>query len=211
VLAVLAAAPAARAQQSDGARPFVLRLVEAMNTGNPEARRALLHPRTHRCAGGEGAPMWEHMVRRQALHAIPPDHKWKMTPVRAGQPLLFADKFDYPVRPTHHLQLDYQPEPMRSATIVVQVAREEGRWYEVAACPKPATIAAAKAAREAETKRMERVQALVASAGPELRETVARLYQDGRRIDAIKHYASATGEDLTTAKDVVERLAARPR
>jgi hypothetical protein len=134
-----------------------------------------------------------------------------MTPVRAGQPLLFADKFDYPVRPTHHLQLDFQPEPMRSSTVLLQVAREEGRWYEVTPCPKPATIAAVKAAREAEAKRLERVQALVASAAPELRETVVRLYQDGRRIDAIKHYAGATGEDLTTAKDVVERLAARPR
>ena len=208
---MLVAAPAAPAQQPDGARPFVQRLIEAINSGNPEVRRALLHPRTRRCAAGEAAPMWEHVVRRQALHAIPPDHTWKMTPVRAGQPLMLADRFDYPVRPTHLLQLDFQLEPMRSSTVVVQVAREEGHWYEITACPKPATIAAAKAAREAEAKRMERVQALVASAPPELRETVSRMYQDGRRIDAIKHYAGATGEDLTTAKDVVERLAARPR
>jgi hypothetical protein len=189
----------------------VARLVEAINSGNPEVRRGLLHPRTRRCSTGGAAPMWEHTVRRQALRAIPPDHKWKMTPVRAGQPLMFSEQFDYPVRPTHQLQLDYESEPMRSTTVIVQVAREEGRWYEITACPKPATIAAAKAAREAEAKRMERVQALVASASPELRETVSRMYQDGRRIDAIKHYAGATGEDLTTAKDVVERLAARPR
>jgi hypothetical protein len=39
-----------------------------------------------------------------------------------------------------------------------------------------------------------------------IRETVVRLYKEGRRVDAFNHYARAAGEDLSTAKAVVERL-----
>ncbi len=40
-----------------------------------------------------------------------------------------------------------------------------------------------------------------------MKAAVLKLYRDGRRVDAIRHYANATGTDITTAKDVVERIA----
>lgn len=39
----------------------------------------------------------------------------------------------------------------------------------------------------------------------------AAFAQQGQRIDAIKKYAAATGEDLGTAKSVVDMLAPRQR
>jgi ribosomal protein L7/L12 len=33
------------------------------------------------------------------------------------------------------------------------------------------------------------------------------MVRDGRKVDAIKHYRSAVGEDLSMAKYVVDRLA----
>jgi hypothetical protein len=38
-----------------------------------------------------------------------------------------------------------------------------------------------------------------------------RAKREGRRVEAFKHYASVSGEDLATAKDVVELLAGHPR
>ena len=38
-------------------------------------------------------------------------------------------------------------------------------------------------------------------------DAVVRVRRDGREVDAILYYQAATGEDLPTAKDVVERLA----
>ena len=73
------------------------------------------------------------------------------------------------------------------------------------------TIAEARAAKEARAKRAERAQALVASTPLHLREAVVKLFKEGRRIEAFKHYSSVSGEDLATAKEVVELLAAQAR
>jgi hypothetical protein len=42
-----------------------------------------------------------------------------------------------------------------------------------------------------------------------LRAEIIALAREGRRIDAIKRYRDATGQDLTTAKDVVDLLVPR--
>jgi ribosomal protein L7/L12 len=51
------------------------------------------------------------------------------------------------------------------------------------------------------------VKALVDGMPVALRAEVQKHLQAGRKVDAINHYQQATGTDLATAKDVVERLA----
>lgn len=190
---------------------FVKELVEAINSKSPDRRKALLHPKALPCASGEAGSFFDEMVARQARRGVPADYKWKITPLSPAEPLMFADKLDYPIRPTHLLQLDFMTGPNRSATMILQLVSDAGQWREVMPCPKPETLAAARAAREARAKHAERVQALAASASLELKATVIRLFREGRRIEAFKHYVSVSGEDLATAKDVVEFLAGHTR
>ncbi len=197
-----------------GAEPggaFVKSLVEAINSKNADRRKALLHPKSLVCASGESASFYDETLARQARHTVPASYKWKLTPVPPDQPPMFADRFDYPIRPTHLLQLDFDTGPNSSTTMILQVVHDAGQWREVTACPKPETVAAARAARQAQAKHAERVQALAAGTAPPLREAVVRLFREGRRLDAFKHYSSVSGEDLATAKAVVELLAERAR
>ena len=124
-----------------------------------------------------------------------------------AQSLLFADKFDYPVRPTHTVQLDFVLAPHGSKTMLLYLVRDANRWYEMTPCPRPETIAAARAARQAEAVRGERVKKLVAAMPAELKSQVLELVKAGRRLDAAKHYQAASGEDLTTSVDVLDLLA----
>jgi hypothetical protein len=206
-----AAAESARAQGTDQAAAFVRGLVEAINSRSPDRRKALLHPKSVSCAGVESGSFYEEIVTRQARRGVPANYTWKMTQVPPQQPPMFEDKFDYPIRPTHLLQLDFETGPSRSTTMVLQLVYETNQWREVIGCPKPETIAAARAARQARAKRAERVRTLVAGTSPRLRDTVVKLFKEGRRVEAFKHYSSVSGEDLATAREVVELLAGQGR
>lgn len=81
----------------------------------------------------------------------------------------------------------------------------------VAPISAPPTQSAESKAAAARAKQGERVKALVASASPSLKRTVINLLKEGRRVEAVAYYASETGEDITTAKGVVEQLAAQNR
>jgi hypothetical protein len=205
VVLLAAAAGSALPQETD--RAFVASVVEALNSKSLERRRALLHPKSLPCAGTEADSFYSWMLARQFKDTVPANYKWKLTPIPSTEPLMFADHFDYPIRPTHTLQLDFSPAPFHIKTMLLQVVHEGNRWYEMMPCPKPETIAAARAARKAEAERTQRVQALAAAIAPELKAQVLALLKAGRRIEAINHYKAASGEDLTTSTDVVELLA----
>jgi hypothetical protein len=208
-LALLAATASRALAQDADERAFVVRLVEAINSKDVERRRALLHPKSLPCASTAPDSFYVWMVTRQFKDTIPANYTWTVTPVPLTELLMLSDKFDYPVRPTHTLQLDVNLSATRSKTMLLQLVHEGPRWFEMTACPKPETIAEARAARQAEAKRAERVQALVAAMSPELKGQLLELLRAGRRLDASKHYQAASGEDTTTAVEVLERLAPR--
>lgn len=210
-VAIAALAASASAQTAPDVSGFVGELVAAINSKSVARRQGLLHSGSARCMSGEAAPFYEHIVMRQARETVPPNPQWSVAPIAADEPLMLAEKFDYPVRPTHALQLTFSPGPNRSTTMLVQLVQESGRWREVVPCPKPETLVEARAAMQERVKQEARVRELAAKIAPDLRERVLRLYNDGRRIDAYREYERVSGEDLTTAVAVVDLLAGKPR
>lgn len=205
---VLLAAAAARgqAQETDppGVGEFVKSFVEAVNSKSVDRRKALLYPKSVTCPG---ADLLEDIFVRQAKRTVAEGYKWRITAIPPGQPLLFSDKLEYPIRPSHRLQVDFGTGETTVTTVIVQVIRDGDQWREVMPCPKPETIADARAAKEARAKQEQRVQELVAGTAPELKAAVLRLFKEGRRLEAYKHYASVSGEELALAREVVDRLA----
>ena len=87
----------------------------------------------------------------------------------------------------------------------MQTVRDAGRWYVTAFCPKPGTRAQIDAARAA-APRVAAAQAQRVQMPPALKQQVLDLVKQGQKIAAIRHYEREAGVDLTTAKDVVDRL-----
>lgn len=191
-------------EDTGGRASFVLSFVEALNSRNPDRQKALVHPKSLVCPNGRAVSFFDEMFSPRMKPPVPADYGSEFTPVPTNAPPLFADRFDYPVPPTHLLRLDFETAPKTSTTFVVQVVQVANRWYVVAACPKPETSTAAEAASQARVKRAERVRELAASITPQLKETVLRLVREGHKIDAIMEYQKASGEDLSIAKEVVE-------
>jgi len=204
-LTLLVTAPV-RGQDSDLDRAFVTAFVAAVNAATVDARLALVHPQSRACTTGGAGEWWADSVARQAREPIPAKHRWTIKPVPAGEPPPFGDKFDYPIRATHTLQLDMQPQPYRLRTVIVQLARAGDRWGEVVPCAKPEIQATIRAAIAAKAKRAARVETLLATMPAAQRDDIVAQIKAGRRIDAAKSYAQSSGEDLTTATEVVDRL-----
>ena len=208
VLLLLLAPGVALASSSDPVQTaFVKSVVEAINTQDAARQKALVHPMAV-CAKVQ--PMTFFNAPFAPRRAVPPTYTWKMFDAPSGAPM-FSDKLDYPVRPTHLLQIDYETGPTAGQTLVLQAAREGERWYVVAVCPKPATLAEIETEKKARGAQTQKVQSLVAGMPPPLKQAVLDLAKQGRKIDAIRHYEREGGVDLATAKDVVELLISQPR
>ena len=202
---------ACRAQSDDPKHPEVLakRFVDAAASKNPEHLKALVHPKSLACINARTQEFYDSIFSRQSKHTIPANYKTAVEPVARDQGLLLENELDYPVRPSHQVQIDFDTGPSSSTTVVLLVVYDAGRWHEVLPCPRPDTIARMRAAKEESAKQDERAQQLAAKLSDPLRAELVDLLRKGQRIDAMKRYAAASGEDLAMAKRVVELLAPR--
>jgi hypothetical protein len=207
-LAILASAGGSAplsAQENPADRGFVATFVQAVN-GGATTRLSLVHTKARQCASGAVGEWWQVSVARQAKGGVPADYRWTLKPIPADEQPPFAEGFDYTVQPTHVLQIDMRPKPYTFRTMLVRLARDGGRWAEVVPCAKPEMQAKIHATLEATAKQTERVKGLVATMPAALRAKILAEIRDGRSVSAAKTYAQESGEDLTTATEVVELL-----
>jgi hypothetical protein len=209
--ALLLAGPgvARGAAPAEADRAFVNAVVAAINSGSVDRRIALLHTKSLACVRSDSASVYRDMFLRQARRRIPSGYHFTIEAVNKGEAPPFSDLFRYPVAPTHTLDLTFDTGPGSSTTLVLLLARENDRWREVVGCLKPGTAAVMRAARAQRARDTQRAQGLAAHMAPALRDSVLTLFRQGHRIEAYQKYAGESGEDLTTAKEVVDILADR--
>ena len=190
---------------------FAQRLVRAINGGSPERRLGLVHSASRACVTSESRPFYVDMFARQSRDSILPGYRLSIEAIPSDKPLMFEGELDYPVRPTHSLQIDHDTGPNRSRLIFIYVARDQGVWSEVLGCPRPQTVARMKAKAHESSALEVKAKRLAATVPESLRASLLELLRQGRKIDAIKTYASATHEDLVTSRRVVELVASESR
>jgi hypothetical protein len=197
------------AQTDDPEHPevFAKRFIEAIGSKSPEHRKALVHPKSLACINAQTEPFYNEIFSRQLKYKIPANCKSVVTPIPANYPSMFKGQFDYPLLPTHQIQIDFDTGPHSGTTIVLFVVYDAKRWYEVLPCPRPEIITRMQAAKEAAVKQEQRAQLLAAQLSEPLRTELIELAKKGRRVEAIKKYSSTSGVDLAIANRVVELLA----
>jgi hypothetical protein len=68
-----------------------------------------------------------------------------MMTLSADEARAASDRFDWPLAPTHALQLVMRDSPSASRTLLVRVAKDGPGWAEVVPCAKPETVQAIRA------------------------------------------------------------------
>jgi len=145
---VLAFAAGAAAQNVYYDQAFARALVAAFSERTVAARAALVHPQSRPCITGDVGEWWRDSVTRWAETPVPADHEWTIMPLAADDARAAADRFDWPLAPTHALQLIMRDAPSKSRTLLVRLAKADGRWAEVVPCAKPETVKAMRAERD---------------------------------------------------------------
>jgi hypothetical protein len=199
------------AQLGDSGSPesFAKSFVDAINSKSTERRLELLHPKSKACINAETRPYFDWILVRQSRHVISAAYQVAIQPLSSQRKVSPDGRSAYPVRPTHQLQIDFDTGPNKNTSLVLFTVREGQRWYEVLPCPSSEAVTSARAAEASRAIQERRVRSLVEKLGEPLRSEIMLLAEKGQRIDAIKKYRDATGEDLTTAKDVVDLLVPR--
>lgn len=185
------------------------RFVAALRSKDISRRLAILHSRSRACISPETQPYFDWIFSRQLRLVVPAEYKVLVTSIGPTPSTIPTDgQSDFPIRPTHRIQIDFAANPSHSTSVIIFAAQEGSQWREVLPCPLADVQARARARQTEERGRQERSQSLVAEMPSALRTEITQLLRQGKKIDAIARYAAATGLDLGTAKDVIERLTA---
>lgn len=190
-------------------RTFGVELVQAIRSGQGERRLSVVHPMSRRCVttSTQSYYDWWFEKQRRVLGASHPIVKVDRFDAATVTPPTDG-RSDYPIVPTHRLQIDFSDGPYQSSGLIAYVAPDRGRWREVLPCPRGDVVERARHRVAEDQEQAGRVRSQLPNMPPALQRELRALLDDGRKVDAIRRYAAATGEDLGTAKAVVESLGA---
>ena len=185
---------------------FLRILVDAINSKSADKRLELVHPDSLNCTTPGQREYLEEVFARQSRFPIPGTVNWRLSGARPGRPM-FSDRFDYPIRPTHIMQLDVKGDNNETMYVVLQLARRGGHWQEIVGCPKASAVAVDRRVAIAKAGADEKAVLLVNTMSPTIKAGLVELIKQGRKTDAVRAYRDASAQDEATAKAVIELLA----
>jgi hypothetical protein len=143
VIALFVAPPAGASAQlldTEGER-FRAEVVQVYGAPDADRIRALLHPKSAACLRAE--PKYErYLMRAETMQPLPHGATVSVHAVAANARLPYAG-FDFPVRPSHLLRMEYgrttSPDGRETTTQIADkyIARDDGKWYVILPCATP--------------------------------------------------------------------------
>ncbi len=210
-ITAFALSTAALAASTDDARsPDALaqRFVAAVLSKSVDQRKSIIHPSTLACMNPQTQPYFDWIFSKQFRIVAGSKPKVTVTSIGKHPVVMPTDGHsDYPVRPSHQIQIDFVTDHYRSSSVVLFVAHDGVQWREILPCPRGDVIAQSRANQIAEQKEAIRAQDLRDGMPRALRTELLGLLRDGRKVEAVRRHAAATGTDLSTSKGVIELLA----
>lgn len=208
LLALSAAALAGSMDDAHHPEVFAPRFVAAVISKSIDHRKSIIHPGTLACMNPQTQPYFDWIFSKQFRIVTNSKPTVTVTPIARVPVVMPTDGHsDYPVRPTHQIQIDFVTDPYKSSSVVLFVAHDGVQWREILPCPREDVIAQSRANQIAEQKEATRAQGLRDGMPGALRTEILGLLRDGRKVEAIRRHAAATGTDLSTSKSVIELLA----
>ena len=120
-------------------------------------------------------------------------------------------RFDYPVRPTRRMQIDFAQSDTNHQSLIAEISVEAGVWKVVLPCPKPGAMAWMRTMREEGAARAAAqtaaVDALLAGLSAGYRGELTAMAKAGRWIDAARRIEKDKQVELAIAVLAMKRIA----
>jgi hypothetical protein len=182
---------------------FAAAFVSAVNADDEEQLRALVHRKCLAQITEQNEDFYTEVFLQDLISQVPEDYGIDVTPIGMEDQLLLGDQFDYPVRPTHDLRIDFAVNEEYGASIAQQLAPEGDHWAIVIPCPSADTLAAMRESGALVEDHRARAEELIKELKEPLLGELKELLGQGRTVEAYRRYSEATGEVLITAKSVL--------
>jgi hypothetical protein len=131
----------------DLARPELLAeaFVAAVVSRDSQRQLSLVHPLSRACLNEQTRPYFEWIFSKRARLVTGRPVKVTVTPIdRVATALPTDGQSDYPLRPSHQVQLDFESGPYKRSSVIVYVVYDGSRWLDVLPCPRGDVAAQAR-------------------------------------------------------------------
>jgi len=196
-----------------GHRHFADQYVAAARARDAAWYRKLIHPKSLACITDDNRDFFDDWMARAFRWKW--EGPYRIAAVRAlakdASPTMPASMARYPVAPTHQIQIDLQMSATRAGTLVAEIAPVGTTWYQVVPCPTAQGLAAFRSTKQANAAQEAKAQSLAQGLAAPLRAELLGLLKEGKRIDAMRRFSAETGEDITTARRVIDVLEAEAK
>ena len=180
---------------------FVERYAKVLQDRDVENYKRLVHPRCRACINRDQDDYYELLFHsKQYLTVRKVEATYKILPESA------LTGMTYPLKPTHLIQVNLRVDEFKSKILHVQVAQDNGSWFEVISCPVPEVLQTMRASAIRESAEVARAETLLSSMRDPLRSELTALLNQGKKVSAITRYREVSGEELSVAKRVIELL-----
>jgi hypothetical protein len=205
VSALLATHALAADVESQIRNTFIEPWAQAMQSKDPEKLVRFLHPQVQACRNAQTKEFFDDALARTMQDKIAPGYKiTKIAPIEGPtflDSMLPADSFTRPVQATYEANIQ-----SGTTTFVFYLAPVNGWWYQVIPCPNEKGVAQVHEGVAMRAEQEKRAAQLVSELKDPLLSELKGMIQREESIDAIHRYQAATGADLTTAHEVIEKL-----
>jgi hypothetical protein len=191
-------------------KEFVAQYVAALNAKDTVRLNSFLHPKSIACVTKDTKPYYDEGMAIHLRDPIPANYTYTLSPLDTKAPQPLEGYAQFPVRPSHQLQIEYD-EGEDHGVVLVWLVQEKDRWLQDDPC---ATEQVLKQFRDDEPARKERVakhKALVAAIQEPLRSELLALLREHKTVTATKRYQEASGENYETSMFVIYELTPEAR
>ena len=196
--------PAQDAPVPPDVKAFAAQYVAAFNSKDLARFKALQLPQSLACITPENEDVYDWLLKAQMRDHVPPHYRVSLVPVSEQNLQAAANEMSFPVKPEHELHIDYEyPETRDGGTIVLWIARQNGRWMGDAPCMTDQAIADFRA----NAAEREKYKKLAEEIKDPLRSELMAMLRVQKIGEAEERYRKATGADMKTSVLVVNALA----
>lgn len=102
----------------------------AINTKDSALQQALIHPRSLENTWADQKAYIGETLSRDFRYTLPPDATVRMAPLD-GPDLPFYTMVDWPVTPTHSMEITFTDGQNKTTNIIRFIAVDQGRWFVI--------------------------------------------------------------------------------
>ncbi len=188
-------------------KSFVQEWITSNNSHNVEGFKKLIHPECLKKITARNQDYYDELISRTLKYQIPENYTVHVSAIPMEEQGKGMDGLlNYPINPTHRIQIDFDRKKYSSVTMMREVLKEGDRWFFVFADPTEQALIKFREKKELEQKEILEAKQIAKDLDPKLRKELEDLIIQKGKVSAFKKFSEAKNISLDLAMKVFKEL-----